>query len=430
MKRIKIQGGRIIDPANKIDTEADLYIAEGVIAGLGKQPDGFQPDQVIAAAGQIVCPGLVDLCARLGKPGSSQVTIASETAAAASAGISTLCCQPDTVPPLDNVMVAEWILQQAKQNNHARVLVLAALSQQLQGNQPSELAALKAAGCVGASDAGAIFSNLAVRRHCFEYAATFGMKVFIHANEASLVEQGCVHEGVISARLGLRGIPETVETVAIARDLLLLEQTGAAAHFCCLSSARSVELIAQARGIAVTADVAAHQLHLTEMDVSTFDSNCHVLPPFRSETDRIGLAHGLQQGAITAICSDHQPCNLAAKRLPFNQSTPGISALETLLPLTLRLTQQHAIPLAQALSWITQYPAAILGINAGTLTVGAVADVCIFDPNIHWTLAQTGMVSHGHNTPFLNWQLQGRVNYTLLGGKIVYQSSASNLKCS
>lgn len=428
MKRIKIQGGRVIDPANKIDAPLDLYVAHGVIVALGAPPEGFQPDQIIRAEGQIVCPGLIDLGARLSGPGELQLTsIASETAAAAKSGITTLCCQPDTVPPLDKAQMVEWIQQSAKQNKQTHVLTLAALSQQLRGNRPSELAALKSVGCIATSDAGSIFTDLALRRHCFEYAATFDLKIFIHAQEPSLVEKGCVHEGIISARSGLRGIPETAETVAIARDLLLLEQTGATAHFCCLSSARAVELIAQAQagGAAVTADVAAHQLHLTEVDVSDFDSNCHVFPPLRSESDRVGLARGLTRGVISSVCSDHQPCSFAAKQLPFSQSALGISALETLLPLVLRLMKQNSVSFIQALGWVTQHPATILGIKAGTLAVGATADICIFDPNAIWTLAQTGMVSLGHNTPFLNWQLQGQVNYTLLGGMIVYQNCST-----
>lgn len=428
MRKIEIQNGRVIDPANQIDKVCNIYIADGKIISLDKKPDGFKADQIINAKNKIVCPGLIDLAARLREPGQeSKGTIESETTAAASAGITTVCCPPDTNPVIDNRIIVDWITQRAQDIGKARVLVFGALTQGLCGLQLSNMAELKAAGCVGVSDVGAPMLNPAIRRRCFEYAANFGIKVFLNPEAYRLAENGCMHEGMVSTRLGLPGIPETAETIALARDLLLIEETGVAAHFCRLSTARGVEMIAQAqaRGLPVTADVAAHQLYLTEIDASTYDSNCHVRPPLRTETDRLGLLRGLTKGVVTAICSDHQPHDNDAKQVPFSQSAPGISALETLLPLTLRLTEKNSISLAQALSWITSAPAKILNSKTGTLTPGAIADICIFDDKKYWTLAKDGMVSCGHNTPFLNWEFRGKAECTILGGKIAYQNESS-----
>jgi dihydroorotase len=228
---------------------------------------------------------------------------------------------------------------------------------------------------------------------------------------------------VVSACLGLPGLPETAETIEVARDLLLAEQTGARLHFCHLSTARAVDMLgeAQQRGLPVTADVTAHHLHLTEMDTADFNSQCHVLPPLRTPKDRQRLRAGLTEGIVAAVCSDHQPHERDARLRPFCATEPGISALETLLPLTLQLVQEGLMGLSQAVACLTCHPAAILGLQRGTLTVGAPGDVCIFDPEARWVLKEEGMVSRGHNTPFLGWELRGRVTHTFLAGKVVYE---------
>ncbi len=424
MQRILIKNGHLIDPANQIDRVADLYLAEGNIAAIDMSPANFQADCVIDATDLIVCPGLIDLAARCREPGQEyKATISSETAAAASAGITTLCCPPDTQPAIDNAYLAEWIPLRARQHGLTKILPLAAMTMGLQGEQLSPLAALKLAGCVGVSDMGSGRMNLALRRRCFEYAATVGMKIFIQAEDIELAQDGCMHEGAVSTRLGLTGIPVTAETIAIARDIMLLEQTGATAHFCRLSSADAVALIAaaKAKNLPVTADVAAHQLYLSEVDVSNFDSNYHVRPPLRNEADRLALIHGLNQGIIDAICSDHQPQDADSKSAPFSLSAPGISALETLLPLALRLNEKSSLTLPQVLSFITSAPATILNLPSGNLNVGNAADLCIFSPNKIWTLAERGMISRGHNTPMLNWDLQGQVQYTFLNGEMVFK---------
>ncbi|MEO5702449.1 MAG: dihydroorotase [Gammaproteobacteria bacterium] len=425
--RLSILHGHVIDPANNIDAKCDIHIDKGHIVALGAAPAGFRAEQKIDAQGRIVCPGLVDLSARLCEPGlEHKATVASETLAAASAGITTLCCPPDTDPVIDTPAVAELIHQRAAQSGKARVLTLGALTQGLAGTQLSEMMALKQAGCVGLSNALRPVGNSLVMRRAMEYAATHGITVFLHAEDAALRNLGCAHEGAVSTRLGLPGIPESAETVAIARDLLLIEQTGVRAHFSQLSCARAVQMIAQAQanGLPVTADVSAHQLFLTEMDISDFNSDCHVIPPLRTMRDRDGLRQGVSEGTLAAICSDHQPHEIDAKLAPFMSTAPGMSALETLLPLTLRLVDEKVLELSAALACVTYLPARILGINAGTLSAGAAADICIYDPQAYWTFDKNKLVSCGHNSPFSGWEFKGRVTHTLLGGTQVYALNA------
>ncbi|HLA74837.1 MAG TPA: dihydroorotase [Gammaproteobacteria bacterium] len=421
--RITIRAGRVIDPANGVDRVQDLHIAEGRIFALGAAPDGFSADQIISAEARIVCPGLVDLCARLREPGAEhKATIASETAAAASAGITSLCCPPDTHPVIDTPAVAELIHQRAEHAGQARVYTLGALTKGLAGTHLSEMISLKEAGCVGLSNGLQPISNTQVMRRAMEYAATHGLTVFLHAEDAWLRNRGCAHEGAVSTRLGLPGIPESAETAAVARDLILIEQTGVRAHFAHLSSARAAQMVGRAQhdGLPVSADVSAHHLHLTEMDVSDFNSDCHVIPPLRTMRDRDGLRKGLAAGVISAVCSDHQPHDADAKLSPFMTTAPGISALETLLPLTLHLVNEGVLSLSEALARLTHLPAQILGIDAGSLAVGKIADICIFDPDHYWTFDKTHMQSRGKNSPFTGWEFKGRVTHTLLGGRLVY----------
>ncbi len=423
MMRLRITGGRVIDPAHGVDKVQDVYVAEGKIIALGKPPDGFSADREIAARHQIVCPGLIDLCARLREPGQPhKATIVSETAAAASAGITTLCCPPDTDPVTDTSAVVELIHHRATQAGKARVLPLGALTKGLAGNEIAEMMALTETGCVAISNAGRPVTNTLVMRRAMEYAATHNLLLMLRAQDYWLSHGGCAHEGKVSTRLGLPGIPESAETAGLARDLVLIEQTGVRAHFGQLSTARAVQMIGRAQhdGLPVSADVSAHQLHLTEMDLGHFDSACHVAPPLRTLRDRDGLRKGLADGVIAAVCSDHQPHEPDAKLLPFTETEPGISALESLLPLTLRLVDEGVLPLTEALARLTSRPARILGIEAGSLAIGQPADICIFDPERYWTLSADSLVSHGHNTPFLGWEFKGRVTYTLLDGKLVH----------
>jgi dihydroorotase len=409
--RLWIRNGRVIDPAHKVDGVQDLWIADGRIAALRTAPDKFHADRTIDAGGWVICPGLIDLSARLREPGEEhKATISSETAAAASGGITTLVCPPDTDPVIDTPAVANLIQQRAQAAGKARVLTLGAMTQALEGNQLSEMGALKAAGCIGISNARRPVANTLVMRRAMEYAATHDLTVFLQAEDTSLSNHGCVHEGQVGSRLGLPGIPEAAETVAVARDLALVQQTGVRAHFCRLSTAQAVRMVARAQydGLPVSADVSAHHLHLTEIDIGDFDSQCHVLPPLRTQRDRDGLRAGLAKGTLQAICSDHQPHEADAKLAPFAATAPGISALESLLPLSLRLVEDGVMSLADVIARLSYQPARLLGINSGTLSVDTAADVCLFNPDEAWELIPEQMQSRGRKIVFEREHLKGR----------------------
>jgi dihydroorotase len=420
-----IKGGHIIDPANNLDSTLDLFISdEGFIVGVGDAPKGFKAERTLDASGKLVCPGLIDLRARLREPGLEyKATMESETRAAVSAGITTLCCPPDTQPVIDTPAMAQMIQQRAWRIGLAFVHPLGALTHALEGKKLTDMAALDEAGCVGFSNALKPITDTLVMRRAMEYAASFDLTVFLHAQDPWLQNGGCVHEGEVGTRLGLPGIPEAAETVGVARDLALIEQTGVRAHFCQLSSSRAVAMVAEAqkRGLAVSADVTAHHLHLCEHDIGFFNTQCHVLPPLRGTRDREALRRALKTGALGAVCSDHQPHEPDAKLAPFADSEPGISGLETLLPLTLKLVDEKLLSLREAIALLTHKPAAILGIDAGHLGVDASADVCIIDPDAHWTLSADTLLSRGHNTPFLGWEFRGRVTHTLVGGEMVFE---------
>ena len=353
MTRWRITAGRVIDPAGGIDRVTDLFIADGRIVALDNAPEGFTADRVLEVPGQVVCPGLIDLSASLREPGfEHKASIASEAAAAAASGITTLCCPPDTDPVIDTPAVVDLISHRAEAVGLVRVRPLGALTQGLGGERLSEMAALKAAGCVGVTNLLWPIRDTQLLRHAMAYAATFDLTVFLHPDEPWLRGAGCIHEGQVSARLGMTGIPEVSETVAVARDLALIAHTGVRAHFCRLSTAAGVGLVAAARadGLPVTADVCAHQLHLTEIDVSDFDSAFHVLPPLRTQRDRDALRAAVADGTLDAVCSDHQPHEAEAKLAPLPETEPGISGLETLLPLTLRLVDDGLVGLPDALA--------------------------------------------------------------------------------
>ena len=425
MKGLVIKGGHVVDPANHVDAVKDIYIdSTGFITGVGKAPEGFEAERTIDARGKIVCPGLIDLRARLREPGLEyKATMESETRAAVAAGITTLCCPPDTWPVIDTPAMAQMLQSRAWRFGLAFVHPLGALTQGLEGKLLTDMAALEEAGCVGVSNGFEPIVDTQVLRRAMEYASTFDLTVFLHAEDPWLRNGGCVHEGEIGTRLGLPGIPEAAETVAVARDLALIEQTGVRAHFCNLSSARAVSMLTEAQkiGLPVTADVTAHHLHLTEHDIGFFNTQCHVRPPLRALRDRDALRAALAAGVIGAICSDHQPHEPDAKLAPFAESEPGISGLETLLPLTLKLVEEKLLSLSEAIARLTVQPAQILGVECGALGVGATADICIFDPKAHWTLSADKLVSRGHNTPFLGWEFTGRVTHTLVGGEVVFE---------
>lgn len=424
---ISIINGRLIDPANNIDEITNLHIQTREVIAIGDAPEGFEPKTVIDASNKIVCPGLVDIAANLREPGAEQkATIESETIAAKHSGVTTLVCPPNTNPCIDTAAVVELIHRRARKLQNARVLTTGALTKGLAGDQLSSMAGLQKAGCVAVGNAGKPIANTLVERRALEYAATFGLTVFLRPEDRHLKADGCAHEGAVATLMGLPGIPSAAETVATARDLALAEHTGAKIHFRALSSGGAARMIneAQANKLVVTADVAAHQLHLTEMDISDFDARCHVSPPLRTLADRDALRQAVADGTIQAITSDHQPHNHDAKEAPFPATDPGISGLESLLGLTLKLVNEGVVDLATALARVTCGPADILGLPYGRLGVGSPADVCIFDPEEYWTLQTDAMLSSGKNTPFDGWELPGKVSHTIFNGRVVFNSEA------
>jgi len=426
LMNIHIRGGRIIDPANDVDSIEDLFVSQGKIIALGKAPDNFTADTTIDAENQIVCPGLVDLSVRMREPGQEyKATLKSESAAAAAGGITTCCCPPDTSPIIDTPAMANMLTHRAAEIGLTRLLPIGALTLGLEGETLSDMFALHQAGCVALSNADSPINNTMVMRRAMEYASSFDLLVILQANDPWLSDDGCMHEGEISTRLGLAGISEAAETVIIARDLALIEQTGVRAHFARISSARSVDLIVQARkrGLNVSADVAIHHLHLTDYDVGKFNTFCRVTPPLRSARDKDRLREAVASGQIQAICSDHQPHEKDAKLAAFSDAEPGISGLETLLPLGLKLVEEGVMDLNTLITSLTSGPAHLLGIEAGTLGTDCRADICIFDPDVEWLLDNTKLLSKGHNTPFKHWPLKGRVTITLHAGRIVYSDS-------
>jgi dihydroorotase len=421
--KIHIKNGRVIDPANGIDARRDVFVADGVITAVGAAPSGFKPNRVLNASGLVVCPGLVDLAARLREPGFEHLaTLESEMAAAVAGGVTSLACPPDTDPPLDEPGLVEMLKYRAQSLNQAHVYPVGALTQGLRGARLTEMAELRDAGCVAFSQADAPFADRQVLLHALQYAATFDFPVWLRPQDPALSAGGVAHDGQVAARLGLPGIPVCAETVALSTILLLMREAGARVHFARLSSADAVDMVRQAKalGMPVTCDVSVHHAHLSELDIGYFDANCRLDPPLRSAADCDALRAGLLDGTIDAICSDHAPVDDDAKQMPFGEAEAGATGLELLLPLTLKWAAETGAGLAAALARITSEPARVLGIAAGTLTVGSVADVCIFDPEQHWAPAPDTLKSQGRNTPFIGHDLTGRVRHTIVGGEIVY----------
>ena len=421
--KLSILGARVIDPTSQLDQVTDLHLEAGKIIAIGAAPAGFTPTQTIEAKGLVTAPGLVDLNVALREPGYSRKgTIASETRAAAAGGVTSLCCPPQTKPVLDTSAVAELILDRAREAGNCKVYPIGALSKGLDGEQLAELIALRDAGCVAFGNGLNSFTNTRTLCRALEYAATFDLTVIFHSQDRDLAEGGIAHDGAMAAFRGLPGIPETAETVALARDLLLVEQSGVRAHFSQLTSARGVALIAQAqaRGLKVTADVALYQLILTDEALVDFSSVYHVQPPLRTRADRDGLREAVKSGVVQAISSHHQPHERDAKLAPFGATEPGMSSVEILLPLAMTLVEDGLLDLPTLLSRLSAGPAQALRLPAGKLAVGSAADLVLFDLAAS-TLVGEKWHSKGDNCPFLGHCLPSAVRYTLVDGRISYE---------
>ena len=423
--KIHIKNGRVIDPKNNIDSQLDVFIGAGKIIGLGKAPEGFVANQTIDANDLIICPGLVDLSARLREPGDEyKATLISELQAAVAGGVTSLACPPDTDPVLDEPGLVEMLKHRAKQLNLAHVYPLGALTRQLQGKILSEMGELREAGCVGFSQANIAITDTQVLWRAMEYAATFGFTLFLHAEEPFLAKDGVAHDGEIASRLGLKGIPSAAEALALASILRIAKETGAKVHISRLSTAEGVGMIREAKkqGINISCDVSANHLHLTEHDIGFFDTNCHLKPPLRTQRDKDALTAGLRDGTIDAICSDHTPVDDDAKLAPFAEAEIGATGLELLLALTLKWAQQEKVDLLTSIALVSLASAKILGIPAGNLSLNSDADICIFDVKQYWKISPGALKSQGKNTPFNGLEMAGKVKFTLVHGQVVYQS--------
>lgn len=425
--KIEIRNGRVIDPASGLDQSANVYVADGKIVGVGPTPQcvagGFRAEAVLDATGCIVCPGLVDLSARLREPGYEyKATLESEMAAAVAGGVTRLVCPPDTDPPLDEPGLVEMLKHRARQPGFAHVHPLGALTMGLAGQRLTEMAELAEAGCIAFGQASQSIVDTQVLLRAMQYAATFGFSVWLQAQDTHLAKGGVAHDGAFAARLGLPGIPVVAETVALATYLQLALETGVRLHIRRLSSAAGLALIrtARAEGLAVSCDVTINHVHLCDDDIGFFDPHARLDPPLRSAADRDALAAGLADGSIEVLVSDHTPVDDDAKQLPFAEAEPGATGMELLLPLTLAWAKQQQVPLATALARITSDPARILGLECGRLTAGAPADICVFDPAARFTVSRERLKSQGKNTPFLGRELAGEVRYTLIDGHMAY----------
>jgi len=425
VSKIHIKGGRLIDPKSRVDAKQDVFISEGKIAATGRPPAGFRAERTIEAANLVVCPGLVDLSARLREPGFEyKATLESEMQAAVAGGVTSLACPPDTDPPLDEPGLVEMLKHRAKSLNLVHVYPLGALTWKLGGERLTEMAVLRDAGCVAFSHADTPLADTQVQWRALQYASTFGFAVWLRPQDGYLARGGVAHDGEVATRLGLPGVPSFAETIALAPLLHLVRATRTRVHLCRLSTAEGVAMVRAAKeeGLPVSCDVSAHHVHLSEIDLGYFDSHCHVIPPFRSPRDRDALRAGLADGTIDAICSDHAPVDEDAKQLPFAESEPGATGLELLLPLALKWASETHLTLPEALACVTSKPAAILGVPAGEIAAGGEADLCVFDPNGHVRITADFLKSQGKNTPFMGYELPGRVRYTVVGGRVVYEA--------
>lgn len=425
--KIHIKNGHLIDPANGIDAQQDVFIAAGKIAGIGSAPEGFVASKVIDATGLVVAPGLVDLSARLREPGyEHKATLESEMQAAVQGGVTSLVCPPDTEPVLDEPGLVEMLKHRAKSLNQAHVYPLGALTAGLKGEALTEMAELAEAGCIGFSQADNPILDTTVLLRAMQYAKTFEYTVWLRPQDPHLGRTGVAHSGPVASRLGLSGVPVMAETVALHTILELVRVTGARVHLCRMSTAAGLELVRAAKkeGLPISCDVGAHHIHLTENDIGFFDSNARLTPPLRSQRDRDAIRNALLDGTIDAICSDHTPVDDDEKLLPFGEASPGATGLELLLSLALKWAEDCVDgkqQVSRAIAKVTTDAARIVGLQSGQLAVGSVADICVFDPAQRWTVSSKVLASQGKHTPFLGYEVAGQVKATIVAGHIAFQ---------
>ncbi len=422
--KLLIRNGRIVDPASGRDAPGDLLIAEGRIVALDTAARGAAAERTLDAHGLVVAPGLIDLSARLREPGYEyKATLESEMGAAVAGGVTSLACPPDTDPPLDEPGLVDMLRRRAKALSRARLYPVGALTVQLKGEALTEMAELAEAGCVAFSQANTPLADLQVLWRALQYAATFGFPVWLRAEDPAIARGGVAHDGDVATRLGLPGIPAFAETIALGAILELVRATGTRVHVCRLSTAAGADMMLRAKneGLPVSCDVGIHHVHLSEMDLGYFDAQCRLEPPLRSQRDRDALAARLADGTIDCACSDHTQVDEDHKQLPFAEAEPGATGLELLLPLVLKWGARQELPLAQTLARVTSDAARVLGVASGRLEHGAPADIVVFDPAAPFRVSAQTLRSQGRNSPYLGYDLSGRVRYTLVAGNVVYE---------
>jgi dihydroorotase len=424
---ILLANARIVDPSRDLDISGDLLIADGVVReakrGIGAAgvPEGTE---IVDCRGRIVAPGLIDMRAFIGEPGAGhRETLASASQAGAAGGVTTIICQPDTSPVIDDPAIVDFVLRRARDTAIVHVHPMAALTKGLEGKEMTEIGLLKAAGAVAFTDGEKSVTNAQVMRRALTYARDFDALIVHHTEDPDLVGEGVMNEGEFAARLGLTGVPRAAETVMLERDLRLLALTGGRYHAASLTCAEAINVLSRAKdeGLAVTASASINHLTLNEIDVGPYRTFLKLAPPLRAEEDRKALVAALSSGLIDVVMSDHNPQDVETKRLPFAEAAPGAIGIETMLTAGLRLVHSGELELMVLLKAMSTRPAQLLGIAGGTLKPGAPADVIVIDPDLPWVLDPAELKSKCKNTPFDEARMQGRVVRTIVSGRTVYE---------
>jgi dihydroorotase len=427
--RLRLRAGRLLDPNSGFDGPADLVVEDGRIVGHSIDVGTADGETVVDLRGLAVAPGFVDLHTHLREPGQEdKETIATGTRAAAAGGFTSVCAMPNTDPTIDTASDVAGVIEQARREASVHVLPLGTITKGQEGHELSEHADLVSAGAVALSDDGHPVRSSRLMRHALEYSRLVDRPIVDHCEDPQLAEGGVMHEGAVSAQLGLRGRPAASEEIAVARDLALARFTGGRLHLAHISTAGSVELVRRAKedGLSITAEATPHHLTLTDELVAghegklPFDTNTKVNPPLRSAEDVAAVVDGIADGTIDAIATDHAPHTLVDKQCEYDLAANGISGLETALGLCLRLVHSGRIGLLQLIERLTRGPARAFSLPYGSFIAGAPADVVIFDPAERWTVDPRCFASKGKNTPLAGWSLRGRVRATLVDGKLIY----------
>jgi len=427
MKPLVLRGGRVIDPARDFDDVADVIVRDHRIAGVGRNQGTPDDAEVQDVTGLVVAPGLIDLHTHLREPGQEdRETIATGAAAAAAGGFTAVCAMPNTDPPIDNQSAVGFVVKQAAAAGAARVYPIAAVSLGQRGEQLAEFGEIVGAGAVAVSDDGRPVASAQLMRTALEYARAFNIPVADHCEEPSLAAGGVMHEGIVSTRLGLKGIPSVAEEIMVARDILLAGHTGGHVHLCHMSTRGSVELIRRAKdlGLPVTAAACPHHFALTHEACDGYDTNAKMNPPLREPEDVEAIRAALRDGTIDVIATDHAPHHYDAKEREFDDAPMGIVGLETALGLALTvLVDGGHLTLPELLARMSTVPARTFRLPGGSLAVGQPADVVVFDPSGRWTVDPARFRSKSRNTPFAGWDVRGRVVQTLVDGRAVFAAA-------